>query len=297
MAVGELSDEALVAALRAHPELRERVSSIVLAVEGGEGELREADAAEERMVEETRLLGREALKSWAERRVEATEREIRQGPRMHRQGEKKLRWHTKFGEIEVREPQYRFGTRRVRPFVLGAKVNPLGCSRPLQRAIVDFAADQPFAQARAKLEEHYGLAIGESTIQRITFAHAEAMHESHRRDLEFPETPGLSKPIVVETDGGMVPIVEPNREGKDKRKGKTLSWREAKLSLAHAQGSCTPVYAGSIEGGVEEAGRRLLCLTRFAPASGPTPGSTRSATAHPGSSAKSSSSSAIRAAT
>ena len=145
----------------------------------------------------------------------------------------------------------------MRPFVLGAKVNPLRCSRPLQRAIVDFAADQPFAQARAKLEEHYGFAIGESTIQRITFAHAEAMHESHRRDLEFPETPGLSKPIVVETDGGMVPIVEPNREGKDKRKGKTLSWREAKLSLAHAQGSCTPVYAGSIEGGVE-AGRRLL---------------------------------------
>jgi hypothetical protein len=88
MAVGELSDEALVVALRAHPELRERVWSIVLAVEGGEGALKEADAAEERMVEETRLLGREALKSWAERRVAATEREIRQRPRMHRQGEK-----------------------------------------------------------------------------------------------------------------------------------------------------------------------------------------------------------------
>jgi hypothetical protein len=78
----------LLRRLRAHPELRERVSSIVLAVEGGEGELREADAAEELMVEETRLLGREALKSWAERRVEATEREIRQRPQMHRQGEK-----------------------------------------------------------------------------------------------------------------------------------------------------------------------------------------------------------------
>ena len=88
MAVGELSDEALMAALRAHPELRKRVSSIVLAVEGGDGELKEADAAEERMVEETRHLGREALKSWAERRVEATEREIRQRPQMHRQGEK-----------------------------------------------------------------------------------------------------------------------------------------------------------------------------------------------------------------
>jgi DNA-binding winged helix-turn-helix (wHTH) protein len=84
----ELSDEALTAALRAHPELRKRMSSIVLAVEGDAGELKEADAAEERIVDEMRLLGREALKSWAENRVEATEREIRQRPQMHRQGEK-----------------------------------------------------------------------------------------------------------------------------------------------------------------------------------------------------------------
>jgi hypothetical protein len=39
-------------------------------------------------VEETRLLGREALQVWAENRVEATERDIRQRPQMHRQGEK-----------------------------------------------------------------------------------------------------------------------------------------------------------------------------------------------------------------
>jgi len=85
----ELSDEALTAALRAHPELRKRVSSIVVAVEGDAGELKEADAAEERLVEEMRLLGREALRGWAENRVAATEREIRQRPQMHRQGEKK----------------------------------------------------------------------------------------------------------------------------------------------------------------------------------------------------------------
>ena len=89
MAGLELSDEALVAALRSHPGLRERVASIVLAVEGGGGELKEADAAEERIVDEMRLMGREALRSWAESWVEATEREIRQGPQMHRQGEKK----------------------------------------------------------------------------------------------------------------------------------------------------------------------------------------------------------------
>ena len=160
----------------------------------------------------------------------------------------------------------------MRPFVRSAKVSPLGCSRPLQRVIVDFAADQPFAQARAKLQEHYGLAIGESTIQRITFGHAEAMFEAGGVGLDFPKEAGLRKPIIVETDGGMVPIVEPGRDGKDKRKslpraesvaGETLSWREAKLTLAHAQGSVTPVYAGTIEGGAEVAGRQLLtCAVR-----------------------------------
>ena len=83
-----MSDEALTAALRSHPGLRKRVASMVLAVEGDAGELTEADAAEERIVDEMRLFGREALRSWAETRVEATEREIRQRPQMHRQGAK-----------------------------------------------------------------------------------------------------------------------------------------------------------------------------------------------------------------
>jgi hypothetical protein len=38
----------------------------------------------------------------------------------------------------------------------------------------------------------------------------------------------------------------------------TMSWREAKIPLAHARGSTTPVYAGAIEGGVETAGRQLF---------------------------------------
>lgn len=84
----DLSDEALVAFLHEHPDLRNRVASIAVAVKNAEGDLDEADAAEERMVEEVRHLGREALQGWAERRVEATEQEIRQQPSMHRQGKK-----------------------------------------------------------------------------------------------------------------------------------------------------------------------------------------------------------------
>ncbi len=66
-----------------------------------EGTLVEADAAEERLVEEMRLFGRQAMQGWAEGRVAATEREVRLQAGMHRYGKKKLQWHTKFGEITV----------------------------------------------------------------------------------------------------------------------------------------------------------------------------------------------------
>ncbi len=151
----------------------------------------------------------------------------------------------------------------MRPFVLGAKVSPRGCSRPLQRAIVDFAADDPFARVALKLREHYGFEIGESTIQRIALGHAQAMFESGRPSADFPKTPSQHKQIVAQIDGGMIPVMEPDADRNDKRKGKKLSWREAKISLAHAKGSRTPVYGGGIEGGVETAGRRLLdCAVR-----------------------------------
>jgi hypothetical protein len=133
----------------------------------------------------------------------------------------------------------------------------------LQRAIVDFAADQPFARAREKLREHYGFAIGESTIQRVTFDHAKAMRAKERPRAEFPDKPGRHEMIIAQTDGGMIPVVETDPGQKDRRKGKTLLWKEAKLSLAHAKGSKTPVYAATITGGVDKAGAQLFdCALR-----------------------------------
>ena len=88
MATVKLSDDALLAFFKSHPELRDRMASIVGAVENADGTLEEADAAEERLVEEMRLLGREALQGWAEKRVEATEREVRLHAGVHRQGKK-----------------------------------------------------------------------------------------------------------------------------------------------------------------------------------------------------------------
>ena len=88
MATVELSDEALLAFIKTHPNVRGRFASIVSALENAEGDLQEADAIEERLVEEMRLLGREAMQGWAEHQITLTERAIRQHPRMHRQGKK-----------------------------------------------------------------------------------------------------------------------------------------------------------------------------------------------------------------
>ena len=56
----------------------------------------------------------------------------------------------------------------------------------------------------------------------------------------------------------MVPIMEPDPTQEDRRKGKRLYWKEAKICLAHAQGSRTLVYGGTLQGDVRQAGEQLF---------------------------------------
>ena len=65
-------------------------------------------------------------------------------------------------------------------------------------------------------------------------------------------------------DGGMVPIVEADVAQKDRRKGKRLHWKEAKLCLAHEAGSKTLSYGGTLQGDVDEAGKQLFGCARSA---------------------------------
>lgn len=143
-----------------------------------------------------------------------------------------------------------------------AKVHHQGCSRPLQRVVTDFAADVPFAQAMDKLVEHYGVLLNESTIRRVTEGHARAMYEATELQDAWPERAGCDV-VVAEMDGGMVPIMEPDLTRADQRKGKRLYWKEAKICLAHEQGCVSPVYGGTLQGDVQQAGQQLFdCATR-----------------------------------
>lgn len=155
----------------------------------------------------------------------------------------------------------RLGSLRLRPFATSAKVRHRCCSRPLQRVVTDFGADVPFAQVMDKLVEHYGILLSEICIRRITESHAQAIYESASLQTAWPQVPGVSV-VIAQMDGGMVPTVEPDPEQPDQRRGKKLHWKEAKICLAHAQGSRTVTYGGTLRGDVDAAGaQRFHCAT------------------------------------
>ena len=88
MAATLLSDEELVRRLGAHPQLRNRMESLLRAVEDEAGELKEADAAELRVIDEIRRMGQDALQAWATGQVGKTAQAVGQQGGVWREGKK-----------------------------------------------------------------------------------------------------------------------------------------------------------------------------------------------------------------
>jgi hypothetical protein len=84
----KLSDEEILRGLNANPQIRDRIVSLLAVVDDAAGDLKLADAAETRLIEEIRRLGQEAMQAWAERQVERTEQELRRGGQVQREGKK-----------------------------------------------------------------------------------------------------------------------------------------------------------------------------------------------------------------
>ena len=136
------------------------------------------------------------------------------------------------------------------------------CSPALKRAITDFGADDPFAGAATKLKEHYGIDIPVSTIRTITENQGQLILFQQEQENPLPPQAGVAV-LITEMDGSMLPVVETAEASEtalDRRKTRQLSWKEARLCLAHEPGSVTPVFAATT-GGPEEAGKQWLQCT------------------------------------
>ncbi|MBK9572046.1 MAG: hypothetical protein IPO43_04630 [Rhodoferax sp.] len=101
-----------------------------------------------------------------------------------------------------------------------------------------------------------GVVIAESTIRRITLSHAKRFQQRSRGlPLGLPKAVAPEQTFVVEMDGTMVPTVKTDATQSDKRKGKSVQWQEAKVGLAHVQGSKELTYGATLLGDVGHGGQ------------------------------------------
>jgi Uncharacterised protein family (UPF0236) len=158
--------------------------------------------------------------------------------------------------MSVLEPVFRGARAQVRPFLQVAQITTRSCSLPLQRALTDFGADHAFGQVPKKLQEHYGITVGASTVRKITEGHGTRLREQ-QAPVPWPVTTRGCPQQIGELDGSMVPIVTSEEAVADKRAHKTLQWQEARLALVHAQGSVTPKFAATFGQSVDASGQAL----------------------------------------
>ncbi len=149
----------------------------------------------------------------------------------------------------------------VRPFCQSAGVSCRYYSIPLQRIITDFGADVSFGRIPQKLQEHYGITVPISSAQKITQEHAARVLQQHQTQSEIPTSMGVEQ-LIVEMDGSMIPIVKTEAttaqdQKIDRRKTRTVAWREARLCLAREKDSSQPIFGVTL-GSVDAAGEQLL---------------------------------------
>ena len=140
----------------------------------------------------------------------------------------------------------------MRPFSDRAGVACRAASLPLQRVLADFGADHAFGRVPDKLREHYGIDMPASTARRTTERHAQSLFEKERaREVQAGTARG--RLFVGEMDGSMVPVAEVAQGPGDKRKGKALVWKEARLCLVHPLGARRRCSAGTSRAGWKKA--------------------------------------------
>jgi hypothetical protein len=159
----------------------------------------------------------------------------------------------------VLEQRLRQGRRgeQMRPFSAQAQIKARQYSLPLQRALTDFGAEESFVKAARRVREHYGIEVSANAARVHTLIHAKAIGAVKH---EAPSQP--VKTLITEMDGCMLPIVETVADAQaDRRKGKQLSWHEARLCCARDKNKADCVY-GATFGSVNVAGllwREVAC--------------------------------------
>ena len=137
-------------------------------------------------------------------------------------------------------------SQRILPLCDSTGIDHKKYSNRLQRLTVDMAAEASFASAVDRMMEHHSVVIPESVVRQMTLAAGEAaaaILETEGSSL-VKQSPSC---LVLEMDGVMVPIVE-YQDSSDRRKTKTLKWKEIKVGAVQNPAQVETLYACSFEG-------------------------------------------------
>ena len=143
--------------------------------------------------------------------------------------------------MELQEQLLRLGRRgaELRPFCQSAGVRHRGYSKRLQRVVVDFGAEHSFGRAAERVGEHYGIEVSVEAIRQQTLRHGRSISQLAEASMAPAST------LIVQMDGTMVPVME-SGSGTDRRKGKQLLWREARLCLARPSNNAQALYGATL---------------------------------------------------
>lgn len=124
--------------------------------------------------------------------------------------------------------------------------------------MADFGADGPFLKVVNKVNEHYGIKVSEYAVRKATLGHGQRMLESSTQTEGITKKEGIPQ-LIAEMDGCMLPIVEiPSNCRRDRRKARTVSWKETRLCLVREPEKVVPVYGCTgVGGSTTEAGKQL----------------------------------------
>ena len=116
------------------------------------------------------------------------------------------------GTIQAEERVLRRNTSTLRPLARFIGVRAGGSTKNLQRAVVDFGAEDSFAQASERLLRHHGVLLCASSVRKITLEHARRIEASQRASGGQGALPRTgAETIIAEMDGTMLPIVETSK--------------------------------------------------------------------------------------
>lgn len=173
-----------------------------------------------------------------------------------------IRYYCIFGPIVLASPYMwcavdRFGWR---PLSERHGVKNGGRSERVERALADFGSDRSFAQAARGFEEHYGWAVGRTTVRAVTQRQADAAEVFVEQALadaaeNYVETGRSGRDhVVVQLDGCTArtgELMTAQRAGRlglpPGQKVRVEEWREVRTALARGLDQVEPTYVCRID--------------------------------------------------